>query len=96
MATEEYQKAIASETATKCLEKVQQNATSTSAEASENKCKNKARRAVFCVLREFLIACPAAQQVASDECDKVREMAKNGDPKMMARGPRDIAENEEE
>lgn len=77
MATEDFEKTIASETATKCIAKAQ-DASSGSGEASE--CKNTSHKAMMCVAKEFFLACPTELQNTSEKCVKIREMVQNGKP----------------
>lgn len=79
MATEDFEKTIASETATKCIAKAQ-DASSGSGEASESECKNTSLKALMCVGKEFFLACPTELQNTSEKCVKIREMVQNGKP----------------
>lgn len=89
MATEDFQKAIASEAATKCIAKVQaaNNGTTESSEANKSGCKHTVMKAIRCVSKEFFIACPTDLQDSSDKCVKLREAIENGGSKESAEGP---------
>lgn len=73
VATQDYQKAVAEDVATKCFESSKQ----TSHESDESAtCSNLPKRAMKCVMKGFFEACPADSQDQSEQCVKMREMVK--------------------
>lgn len=68
-AIEDYEKAIATDVATKCTEKMK-NVT----KENESGCKPTALGAMMCAGKEFFNACPAESQNKSEECEKMRQM----------------------
>lgn len=82
MAFTEHHKAIADETATKCIEEVKKAATDdepiTMPMPDGTECNKLPAKAYFCAKREFLKSCPAESQDTSDKCVEFRKMLESG------------------
>lgn len=101
MAVTEHHKAIADETATKCIEDVKKAATEDEPMPHPDgmDCSKLALKAYHCVNEEFLKSCPAELQDESEKCVKFRNALESGhfkrrfDPKHGFNGmrPTDIA-----
>lgn len=78
VATEDFQKAIANETALNCIENTPKS-TNGAESVNENGCKDVWIRAAFCVFEQFFNACPADLQDSSERCNQLRAAVKNGE-----------------
>lgn len=77
LATEDYQKAIADETITKCIEEAKTSPDQEPAKTA-GKCDSTPLKASMCVHREFFNACPIEMQDQSEKCANIREMENSG------------------
>lgn len=80
MANTDHHKAIADETATKCIEEVKQAATEDEpmANADGMDCSKLAMKGFFCAGEEFLKSCPVESQDTSEKCVKFRKALDGG------------------
>lgn len=76
LAKEDYQKAIADATVTKCIEEAKNSPNG--GPAKDSKCNGIPLKAGMCVHKEFFKACPADMQDQSEKCVKFREMVNSG------------------
>lgn len=72
-------KAIAEETAKKCLEMAKDPSTDRPS-PDEMKCSQQPIKAYMCVRKEFLKSCPAEAQDQSEKCVKFRERIEKDKP----------------
>lgn len=76
LATEDYKKAIADQTVTKCLEEAKSSPNP--APPKDSKCNGIGMKAGMCVHKEFFKACPTEMQDTSEKCVKFRELVNSG------------------
>lgn len=72
LAVEEYQKAIASQTATKCIKNLKQSLKQTKNNVTD--CSTITFRALNCVNIEFFWSCPTELQIQSKKCAAERRI----------------------
>lgn len=87
MAIQPFQKAVADDIITKCIEELMKSETDEAPIVSD--CSKNAMIAFKCAAKELFNSCPADLQDTTEKCIKLREMINSGKMKKLGEAPID-------